>query len=107
MPFALFVNQRLKEHITYYEVNWDSVVDKFNGRMRIGIVVQDYEGYVHAARSMTRLGNLERATAESIATFHASCFYKELCLQRILLEGDTLKVVKNVSFNVRNWSRFE
>jgi hypothetical protein len=35
----------------YYKVNWDVDVDKFNGHMRIGIVVRDNKGFVHAAIS--------------------------------------------------------
>jgi hypothetical protein len=41
-----------------YKVNWDAAVNKVIGRLRIGIVAWDHKEYVHAARSMTRLGHL-------------------------------------------------
>lgn len=41
-----------------YKVNWDAAINKVSGHLRIGIVVRNHEEYVHAARSMTRLGHL-------------------------------------------------
>lgn len=74
----------------YYKLNWDAAVDKFNGHLRIGIVVRDHEKYVHAVRSMTILGHLEPVAAKALAAFNASLFCKELGLYNIILEGDTL-----------------
>jgi hypothetical protein len=62
---------------------------------------------VHAARNMTRLGHLEPVATETLAAFQASLFFlKELGLYNIILEGDVLQVVKTMSSNVHNWSRF-
>lgn len=47
----------------YYKVNWDVDVNKFNWRMRIGIVVRDNKGFVHAAISMTRMDHLDPSAA--------------------------------------------
>jgi hypothetical protein len=42
---------------SFYKVNWDAAIDKISGRLEIGIVVRDHEGYVHAASSMIKLGH--------------------------------------------------
>jgi hypothetical protein len=70
-------------------------------------VVRDHEGYVHVARSMTRLGHLEPVAAEALVAFHASFFCKKLGLHNIILEGDVFQIVKAVSSNVRNCSRYD
>lgn len=58
------------------------------------MVVRDHEGYVHAARSMTRMWHLEPTAAKPLAAFYATFFYKKIRLQNILLKGDGLQVVK-------------
>jgi hypothetical protein len=55
---------------------------------------------------MTRLGPLKPVATVALAAFHASFFYKELSLHNIILEGDVLQVVKAMSSNIYNWSRF-
>jgi hypothetical protein len=47
----------------------DAAVDEVNGRLGIGIIVRDCNGLVIAARSRTRLGNLEPVAAEALAAF--------------------------------------
>jgi len=46
-------------------------VAKFSGCTRIGIVVRDHEVYVHAPRSMTRMGYLEPAATKALVAFQA------------------------------------
>jgi len=55
---------------------------------------------------MTRLGPLKPVAAVALTAFHASFFYKKLGLHNIILKGDVLQVVKAMSSNVYNWSRF-
>jgi hypothetical protein len=57
-------------------------------------VVRDNEVYMHAARSMTRLGHLEPAAAEVLAAFHAFFFCKEIGLQKSLWKMMHSKLLK-------------
>ncbi len=51
--------------ITEYFVLPYLIVNETNlgGRLGIGIMVRDHEGYVHAVMSITRLGHLEPVAA--------------------------------------------
>lgn len=69
-----------------YKVNLDTAVDKVHGRMRIKILVRDHEGHVNAAKSMTRMGNIEPNTADTLAVSYATLSCKEIGLQNIILE---------------------
>lgn len=36
------------------KVNWDVAIDKVNGHMGMGVIVQDHEGHVLVAKSFTQ-----------------------------------------------------
>jgi len=70
--FSLSSFIKLRQGATegHYKVNWNATMDTDNGRVGIGIVVQDFEGYLIAARSLTKMANLEPVTAETLAAHH-------------------------------------
>jgi hypothetical protein len=81
-------------------------MDTVHGRMGMGIVVQDNEGYVVAARSLTKLGRLEPVATEALTVFQVAEFSKGLGLQDIIMECNTLQVVNAMRSTGQNWSRF-
>jgi hypothetical protein len=58
------------------------VVDTTTGRLRMGFIVRDHEGFVFAE------------------------FSRDLGLRNIFLEGDALHVVNDVKSQGQNWSRY-
>jgi ribonuclease HI len=59
-----------------------------------------------AARSTTVEFSTEPVVAEAIAALHAAEFSRDLGLQMIILEGDSLQVVNAIQDTGPNWSRY-
>jgi hypothetical protein len=66
---------------------WIMLVDSWVSRL----IVRDYNGLVIAARSLTKMGNLEPVAAEALTAFHVAEFSKDLGLQNIILEVTCFK----------------
>jgi hypothetical protein len=58
-------------------VNCDVALDSHNGQMGTGIIIQNHEGGMHAARSVTINGFTDPTTAEALASFCVVKFYQE------------------------------
>jgi hypothetical protein len=65
------------------KVNWDVVVDTTTGRLRMGFILRDHKGFIFAARSRTKLGNLEPIVAEALTAFYSTKFSRDLGLKNI------------------------
>jgi ribonuclease HI len=85
-----------------YKVDWDAAVDKKNGRIGLGIVVQDYEGVVLAARSTTKNFLANHVVVEALVAFHAIELCREIGFFDIILERDVLPIVNTVKTTGRN-----
>jgi hypothetical protein len=88
------------------KVNWDVAVDTTTDRLGMGFIVRDHEGFVLAARSRTKLRNLELVAVEALTAFYATEFSRDLNLRNIFLKGDALQVVNAVKSQGRNWSMY-
>jgi hypothetical protein len=82
-----------------YKVNWDVAVDNNNGRIGVGIVVQDFEGVVVAARSATKIFMVAPVVVEALAAFNAMELCNEMGFVDIILEGEALQIVNAVKNN--------
>lgn len=80
------------------KVNWDVAGDKLNQCVCVSIIVWDHESYILVARSTTKPAILEPVAAKALAALHTVEFSRDLGLQKILLEGDTVQIV-NVKAN--------
>lgn len=89
-----------------YKVNWDVAIDSTNRRMGIGIIVRDSLGRVEAARSQTICAVQEPVFAEAQGALCAAEFSRDLGLQSIILEGDSIQVVNALQGTGPNWSRY-
>jgi len=77
------------------KVNWDAVVNKKKGY--IGIIARDcYEFFLGACNFSQRLA-VDPKGAEAIASLNALILSKEVGFFDIILEGDTLQIVKEVN----------
>jgi hypothetical protein len=77
-----------------YKSNWDVALDPRNHYMGVGVVVRDYGGAITAALSRRMGGCLEPVHAESMGAVMAAEFCRDLGLQDIVLEGDSLLAAK-------------
>lgn len=72
------------------KINWDVIVDKNNGRIGLGIIARDCDGFILAAQSTTKNILIEHVMAKALAAAHAIDFSKELGFNDIILEGDAI-----------------
>jgi hypothetical protein len=73
-----------------YKVNCDAVVNNKNERIRIRIVVLDFEGIVVVVRSTIKIFAVAPVVAEALAAFHAVELYNEMSFVDIILKKMTL-----------------
>jgi ribonuclease HI len=89
-----------------YKVNWDAAIDSLNKRMGMGIIVRDCAGQVIAAKSQTVFFLQDPVIAEAQAALCAVEFSRDLGLQSIILEGDSLQVVNALKDPRPNWTKY-
>lgn len=88
------------------KINWDVAVDKGHGRIGVGIIVRDHEGFVLAAHSTTKNILVEPVVAKALAALYAVNFCREMNFYDILMEGDALQIVSAVKMESKYWSRY-
>jgi hypothetical protein len=89
-----------------YKVNWDIALDNLNKKMGAGVVVKDSRGMVCATLRRTFKIFQEPVVGEGMAALVAVEFYRYIGLQEILLEGDSLVIVKVLKEQVDSWSKY-
>jgi len=72
-------------------------LDKNNGRMGIGLVIKDFNGKVYAAASHVVDFLTDPIVRESMAALKAVEICKNMRLDKIMVEGDSLKVVNAIN----------
>ena len=78
----------------WIKLNWDVAVDSGKQKMRIGIIARDHTGSVLAAVCASWPHVTKPTIAESIAIWKLANICLYLGLTKIVLEGDSLEVVK-------------
>ncbi|XP_059428715.1 uncharacterized protein LOC132162495 [Corylus avellana] len=77
-----------------------------NGRIGVGVLVRDHEGWVTAARSVTKSGFLEPTAAEAMAFFEGVWFCKDLGILSLIVEGDAQVVINAILARDPTCSKF-
>ncbi|XP_059458257.1 uncharacterized protein LOC132187840 [Corylus avellana] len=67
---------------------------------------KDERGHVLVAKNQTIHAIHELVTGEALAALHAAEFCRELGFFEILLEGDSMLVVKAIGGNTQNWLKY-
>ncbi|KAF5468800.1 hypothetical protein F2P56_012920 [Juglans regia] len=80
----------------FYKINWDVGVDTIHCKIGIGVVVTDEEANILATMRKRQDLFPDPLTAEAYAALKVSIFGFELGLRKIILEGDSKKVVMAV-----------
>ena len=86
-----------------YKANWDIAIDKVSKCMGMGIIIRDYQGFVHAALCRKISSARNPGSAEALGALAAVAFCRELGLPDIILEGDCLQVIKAIKVPELPW----
>ncbi|KAG6635874.1 hypothetical protein CIPAW_11G073400 [Carya illinoinensis] len=78
------------------KLNWDAGIDKLNYKVGVGAVIRDWKGKVRATLRMSHSLFPEPLLTEAFAAYQASMFLKTLGWQDVIIEGDSLQVVKGL-----------
>ncbi|XP_040987657.1 uncharacterized protein LOC121235374 [Juglans microcarpa x Juglans regia] len=89
-------NRWIPPPLDVFKANWDAVIDKGNSWLRIGVIVRNLEGSVMASLCSSMDLIPDPLLGEAVAAQRISSFCAELGLQHIVLEGDSLSVVKAI-----------
>lgn len=87
-------------------MNWDVAINSIMRTMGVGIIVRENKGQVHAAYSKTILSMREPVVAEATGALFAVEFSRDLGIQDVDLEGDSLQVVQAIRDSGIIWSRY-
>ncbi|KAA3479233.1 reverse transcriptase [Gossypium australe] len=81
---------------SFYKVNFDVAFLSSQGRGSIGVIIRDSEGYV-IGDCMVRAPHLmDSFMAKAVTGVAAFRFAADLSLQRILVEGDVLSIIRKL-----------
>ncbi|MFQ6648233.1 hypothetical protein Gotur_021771 [Gossypium turneri] len=81
------------------KVNFDSSFQKLNNRAVFGIIVRNNRGFVMGSCTYPIENIRDPTITEAYACFHGVAFAEDLGFQYIILEGDSLTIVKKLPKN--------
>ncbi|PKA47788.1 hypothetical protein AXF42_Ash021118 [Apostasia shenzhenica] len=86
------------------KLNFDAVVKDNKNYFGISVVARDHMGYLLAAHATSLPGNLNSHYAKHYAARAAVMLARELSLQNVIFEGDSLNVIRELKENNLNLS---
>jgi hypothetical protein len=89
-----------------FKVNWDVGFNPKLRRMGVGIIVRDDCGRIHVAQSKTLNSYQEPVVGEALVALQAVEFSRDLGLQDVLFEGDSLQVVNMMLEPGESWCHY-
>ncbi|KAF5481550.1 hypothetical protein F2P56_002191 [Juglans regia] len=101
---AARVNRWIAPPLDMFKANWDAAIDKINSWVGIGVIVRNSEGAVTASLCSSMDLIPDPLLGEAIAARRASSFCADLGFQHVILEGDSLLVVKAIQNKEDSWS---
>jgi ribonuclease HI len=90
----------------YLKCNWDASLDAERKIMGVGIIVRNHEGSVRAMKCMARPFINDPSTAEAIAAWAAVDMCGQLQFTKVVLEGDSMELVKALRNDDVCWNRY-
>ena len=79
-----------------FKVNWDTALAKDQSGIGVGVIIRDGKGLVIAALSRTVHACLDPLTVEATIALHAVELCRDVGVQNLILEGDSMVVVKAI-----------
>lgn len=87
------------------KVNWDAACNIKEGRYGFGSIIRDYRGLVIGTMRAVRTFHVSPLIAEAYGLLLTALFCKNAGLNNLILEGDSLQVVKLIQSRETHWSR--
>ncbi|KAF5452998.1 hypothetical protein F2P56_027946 [Juglans regia] len=87
------------------KINWDAGLNEGQGRAGFGLVARDSQGNVIVSKKFSRPSLFDPLLAEAQGALYAADLAIELGCSSIILEGDSLSVVKYLAQPVDRWDR--
>lgn len=84
----------------YYKVNFDVAMFKNIGCASIRVAIQDSEGKIIAALSQRIPLPFSVEMAKGMAALTVALFEQEMCLSKVMMEGDCLRVVSALNSTI-------
>ena len=82
--------------VGFYTINVDGAIPSTNGQSGVGLLIRDWNRRVIAAVSMSLPGGYSVEETEAIAVEQGLVLAKELDLEKIIVEGDSLLTIQAV-----------
>lgn len=86
----------------FYKINWDVTINTYPNRMGVGVIIRNSEGRVIAALSIVKKETQEPAVGEATAALLAMEFGRDIGVMDVILEGDSLQVIKAINVHSPN-----
>ncbi|XP_059436514.1 uncharacterized protein LOC132169501 [Corylus avellana] len=90
----------------FYKINWDVGMDERSNRLGVGVLIRDSFGEIIAARSLTIQTKQPPVIAEAMGAVYAAEFGRDTGVQDVILEGDSLIVVKALQAEIEDLSPY-
>jgi hypothetical protein len=95
-----------KPPLDFVKLNWDASLDTNSERMGVGDLIRDSGGNVLAAISSSIPLVQDPEVAETVVAWRTLSFCCEQGFQKIILEGDSLNVIKDLQQEEGCWSKY-
>ena len=79
-----------------FKVNWDAALAKDHSGIGVEVIIRDGKGLVIAALSKTVHARMDPVTIEATAALHVVELCRDVGVQDLILEGDSMVVVKAI-----------
>ncbi|XP_040996238.1 uncharacterized protein LOC121242452 [Juglans microcarpa x Juglans regia] len=79
------------------KINWDAALSSTNGRIGIGLVARDHEGFIIASKQQSTSGFMDPLLAEAQGGYQAARWARELGINSVILEGDSQQIVNGLN----------
>ncbi|XP_042952135.1 uncharacterized protein LOC122289224 [Carya illinoinensis] len=88
----------------WYKLNWDAALSDTRGRLGVGGILRNSDGQMVGTIQAQRHLRLDAFSGEAYAMMVCVNFCREMEVNRFILEGDALRVVKLLSGAQEDWS---
>ncbi|KAF5468997.1 hypothetical protein F2P56_013102, partial [Juglans regia] len=90
--------------LNWIKLNWDGATDKAQGLIGVGVVARDSAGHIISTLRTSKHLFPDPLLAEAFGALQAMNFGLELGFTQVIIEGDSLQVVRALKNEKEGWS---
>jgi ribonuclease HI len=87
------------------KINWDTARDSHSRSIGFGLLVRNSNGLIYATGSLSMRTLMDPVAVKAFVALRALEFCRSRGYSNIMLEGDSLEVVKSINNSGLNWTR--